>query len=99
MAKLLSVSAAKEPKVHYPPAFHGSRDSLRGFINQIKLIIWQKPLTYASDAQKVALVGQLLGGDALKWFNPLFERNDVLLTEFESFIKVLDDRFGDPNRQ
>jgi hypothetical protein len=36
-----SVPAAKEPKVHYPPAFHGSRDSLRGFINQIKLIIWQ----------------------------------------------------------
>jgi len=88
-----------EPKVPLPEAYNGSRQAIRGFINQIRLVISQRPQSYGSDAQRVALVGSLLQGSALAWFSPLFENRDPLLSNFEHFIRALKDFFDDPNRQ
>jgi hypothetical protein len=57
----------------------------------------QKSTTYSNCSQKVALVGQLHGGDALKWFNPLFENNHPIMNNYDAFIKALKDRFGVAN--
>jgi len=79
--------------------FDGSRQKVRGFVNQIRLTIAQRPRTYESHARKVALVGSLLKGDALTWFSPLYENSDPVLSDFESFIGALRARFDDPHRQ
>ncbi|WP_181462980.1 DUF4939 domain-containing protein, partial [Bacillus sp. SRB_8] len=87
-----------EPKVRLPDLFDGSRSTLRGFINQISMVITRKPRTYATDSEKVMLVGDLLTGNALLWFSPIFERRDPLLQDFVRFIDALRARFEDPNK-
>jgi hypothetical protein len=91
--------ASDEPKVPLSESFNGSRRRIRGFINQIKLVISQRPECYNTETKRVALVGSLLSGDALTWFSPLFENNDPVLANFEQFISALRARFDDPHRQ
>ena len=88
-----------EPRVPLPETFNGSRQRIRGFINQIRLVISQRPESYNTESKRVALVGSLLSGNALTWFSPLFEKNDPLLANFEQFISALRARFDDPHRQ
>ena len=88
----------REPKVRLPDPFDGNRANVRGFVTQVRLVIQQRPLTFATEKSQVGLVGSLLSDDALKWFNPLFEKNDEILNNFETFVAALLARFDDPAR-
>lgn len=88
----------KEPKVRLPGAYKGNWKELRGFVNQILMVIRQQPSTYATDEQKVMLVGSLLENIALEWYNPLFESSSPLLASFEEFIEAFRKRFDNPHR-
>ena len=83
-----------EPTVDVPDQFNDTRAYLRGFINQIRLIIRLQPLQYASDVSRVGLVGTLLSRLAQAWFAPLVETSSTLLENFTSFIVELEATFG-----
>ena len=83
-----------EPTVSLPDKFNGTRAYLRGFINQIRLIIRLQPLQYASDVSRVGLVGFLLSRPTQAWFAPLVETSSPLLENFTAFIVELEATFG-----
>ena len=60
--------SAVEPNVSLPDKFDGTRSRLRGFINQIDLIIRLQPQRYSDDFRRVGLIGTLLTGQAQAWF-------------------------------
>ena len=78
-----------------------SRAHLRGFINQIRLIIRLQPQRYASDFSRVGLVGTLLSGPAQTWFALLMETSSPLLDNFLAFLAFLAEleaTFGETDR-
>ena len=54
--------------------FDGTRLQLRGFLNQVRLVIQMHPSRYPTDASRVGLVGILRSGTTLAWFAPLLEK-------------------------
>ena len=86
----------RELKLKLPDPFNGSSKNLRNFVNQIRLVIMGKPITYSTDTSKVVLIGNLLTGPALDWFSYLFEQKDPVLLNFENFLELFRSRFEDP---
>ena len=76
----------KEPKISLPTKFDGTRSQFRGFLNQVRLIIYMHPNRYPVDATRVGLVGTLLTGTALAWFALLLEKKSPKLDNFDAFI-------------
>jgi hypothetical protein len=58
------------------------------------------PNTYPvnNSRRRVLTIGDLLRGDAKKWFNPIYERNDAVLDDYQAFLSSFETRFKDPNR-
>src|SRR5690349_16772108 len=80
----------REPRARLPEPFGGDSSLVRGFINQVKLVIQQQPNTYATETSRVLLVGSLLTGLAREWFNPIFEDQDpAVLQNFQQFLYAL----------
>ena len=71
-----------EPKICLPEKFDGTRSKLRGFLNQIRLVIQLHSHRYPTDREQVGLVGSLLSGSALSWFAPLLEKQAPELQDF-----------------
>ena len=88
-----------EPKLSLPDKFDGTRARLRGFINQIRLIIRLQPHRYPTDFSQVGLVGTLLSGPAQAWFAPLVETASPLLENFSEFLADLEATFGETDRR
>ena len=61
--------------------FEGTRSHVRGFFNQVCLVIQIHPSRYPTDASRVGLVGT-----SLAWFAPLLEKGSPLLNNLEEFI-------------
>ena len=90
---------AIEPNVSLPDKFDGMRSRLRGFINQICLIIRLQPQRYSDDFRRVGLIGTLLTGQAQAWFAPLVETSSPLLTDFKEFLTDFEATFGETDKQ
>ncbi len=88
-----------EPKVSLPDKFDGTRSRLRGFINQIRLILRLQPRRYATGFHQVGLVGSLLTGPAEAWFAPLVETASPLLEDFPAFLAEFEATFGETDRR
>ena len=88
-----------EPKVSLPDKFDGTRSRLRGFVNQIRLIIRLQPQCYHDDFRRVGLVGTLLSGPAQAWFAPLVETSSPLLEDFPAFLAEFESTFGETDRR
>ena len=88
-----------EPNVSLPDKFDGMRSRLRGFINQICLIIRLQPQRYSDDFQRVGLISMLLTGQAQAWFAPLVETSSPLLTDFEEVHTDFEVTFGETNKR
>jgi hypothetical protein len=90
---------ALEPNVSLPDKFDGTRSRLRGFINQIRLIIRLQPRRYSEGFQQVGLIGTLLTGQAQAWFAPLVETSSPLLTNFQAFLTEFEATFGETDKR
>ena len=73
-----------KPTISLPNKFNGTRAYLRGFINQIRIIIRLQPQRYASDFSRVELVDTLLFGPTQAWFAPLIENSSFELSLMSS---------------
>ena len=91
--------SAVEPNVSLPDKFDGTRSRLRGFINQIRLIIRLQPRRYSDDFRRVGLIGTLLTGQAQAWFAPLVETSSPQLTDFEEFLTDFEATFKETHKQ
>ena len=88
-----------EPNVSLPDKFDGTRSQLRGFINQIRLIILLQPRRYYDEFRQVGLIGTLLAGQAQAWFAPLAENSSSLFTDFKEFLTNFEATFGETDKQ
>jgi hypothetical protein len=88
-----------EPKVSLPEKFDRTRSRLRGFINQIRLILRLQPCRYATGFHQVGLLGSLLTGPAEAWFAPLVEIASPLLEDFSVFLTEFEATFGETDRR
>ncbi|KAH9249907.1 hypothetical protein BASA81_012280 [Batrachochytrium salamandrivorans] len=66
-----------EPKARLPDKFDGTRRKFRGFINQLELVFQLQANRYDTDRKKIAMLGTLLNGNALSWYNPYLEKPDL----------------------
>ena len=82
-----------------PDKFDGTRSHLRGFINQIRLIIRLQPRRYSDDFRRVGLIGTFLIGQAQAWSAPLVETSLPLLTDFEEFLTDFEATFGETDKR
>ena len=83
------------PRASYPDRFKGERSRARGFINQLELVF---KITPTSDDVKIAIVGILLSGHALAWYNPYLEKPDhyqTFLNSWTNFRALFLETFGD----
>ncbi|KMS86784.1 hypothetical protein BVRB_033640, partial [Beta vulgaris subsp. vulgaris] len=88
-------ASVPEPKVQLPEPYHGDRKSLRGFLNQLRLVWQLQPPQYHNDALKVGLLGTT--GPALRWFSPMLEAQDPRLNNATVVIQMLEAAFGSRN--
>ena len=91
-------SRAPEPIIGLLDKFNGNCRLYRGFINQVKLVFRGHPHRYPTDQAKITLIGTLLTGSALIWFNPLLEDNDPLLDDYTDFLTKVETVFSDPDK-
>ncbi|KAH9264564.1 hypothetical protein BASA83_011967 [Batrachochytrium salamandrivorans] len=66
-----------EPKASLPDKFDGTRKNFRGFINQLELVFQLQASRYDTDRKKIAMLGTLLNGNTLSWYNPYLEKPDL----------------------
>ena len=92
-------SSTREPNVSLLDKFDGTRSRLRGFINQIRLIIHLQPRCYSDDFRRVRLIGTLLTGQAQAWFVPLVETSSPLLTDFQAFLTEFEATFRETDKR
>ncbi|KAH9263567.1 hypothetical protein BASA83_013016 [Batrachochytrium salamandrivorans] len=86
-----------EPKASLPDKFDGTRKNFRGFINQLELVFQLQASRYDTDRKMIAMLGTLLTGNALAWYNPYLEKPDLFRYELstgqdskKSFVLLLE---------
>ncbi|XP_077136974.1 uncharacterized protein LOC143793925 [Ranitomeya variabilis] len=84
------------PRLARPPRYGGDPKSCRGFLNQCQLHFELSPLLFPTDRAKVAFVVSHLEGEALAWVNPLWERDDPLVSQLNLFLDTFRKVFDEP---
>uniref|UniRef100_A0A671E3N1 Retrotransposon Gag like 3 n=1 Tax=Rhinolophus ferrumequinum TaxID=59479 RepID=A0A671E3N1_RHIFE len=82
--------------LEYPLAFNGDAHKLPEFLVQLNSYMRVKGHLYPTEAALVSFVGNRFSGEAGRWFQPLVDIQSPLLEQFESFIRVLQYTFDNP---
>ena len=79
----------KEPKIGKSPTFDGKASELPSFLQQCKLYIRMKPITFKehNDESRVAFILSRLRGIPAEWGQALLESNSPLLTDYDTFLE------------
>jgi len=80
------VQPYKEPKIGEPPTYDGKAAEFHPFLQQCKLYVRMKPLTFSQDEACVAYVLSRLRGTPAEWGQALLEANSPLLTNYDAFL-------------
>ncbi|KAH9259910.1 hypothetical protein BASA81_001668 [Batrachochytrium salamandrivorans] len=78
-----------EPKASLPDKFDGTRRNFRGFINQLELVFQLQASRYDTDRKMIAMLGTLLTGNALAWYNPYLEKPDLFQYDLSTWPRQL----------
>ncbi len=85
---------APEPRVPTPPLYDGDPRACRPFLSQCAITFTLQPITFATEAARVAFVITLLTGRAREWGTTVWEKQLPFCATFELFrqemIKVFD---------
>jgi len=81
----------KEPKIAEPPTFDGKASEFPSFLQQCKVYIRMKPITFREhdDESRVAFILSLLRGTSAEWGQAVLESNSPLLTNYDAFLERL----------
>jgi Ty3 transposon capsid-like protein len=77
----------KEPKIGEPPTYNGKAAEFHPFLQQCKLYIRMKPITFAHDDARVAYFLSRLRGMPAEWGQALLEADSPLLTNYDAFLE------------
>jgi len=77
----------KEPKIGEPPTYNGKAAEFHRFLQQCKLYIRMKPITFAHDDARVAYFLSRLRGMPAEWGQALLEADSPLLTNYDAFLE------------
>jgi Domain of unknown function (DUF4939) len=80
------VQPSKEPKLGEPPTYDGKAAEFHPFLQQCKLYIRMKPITFALDDARVAYILSRLRGTPAEWGQALLEATSPLLTDYNVFL-------------
>jgi len=86
------------PKLPLPEKYDGKRNFFRQFIHSVKLQFSVSPARFPSDTAKTGFVASLLRGTALDWITPYLEKQDPMLSSWETFESKFTAMFDDPHR-
>ncbi|CAJ0922029.1 unnamed protein product, partial [Ranitomeya imitator] len=86
------------PRLARPPRYGGDPKACRSFLNQCQLHFALSPLLYPTDRAKVAFIVSHLEGEALAWVNPLWQRDDPLVSQLNLFLDTFCKVFDEPGR-
>ena len=91
----------KEPKIGEPPTFDGKASEFPSFLQQCKLYIRMKPITFKErdDESRVAFVISHLRGVPAEWGQALLESNSPLLTDYDAFLERLTSLYQNKERR
>ena len=76
-----------EPNLPTPKPFEGNLSLCRGFLTQCELIFRHQQSRYSSSEARVAFLISLLSGRALQWAVASLEKDPVLSSRYEQFVK------------
>ena len=91
--------ASWEPSAPMLERLAGNSKSLRSFLAAVKVNLMLQPSRFQNDPAKVAFAGALLSGPALAWFATLMTCSDDRLNNWNEFVGLLQDAFGNANEQ
>jgi Ty3 transposon capsid-like protein len=77
----------KEPKIGEPPTYDGKATEFHPFLQQCKLYIHMKPITFTRDDARVAYFLSRLRGMPAEWGQALLEADSPLLTNYDAFLE------------
>ena len=99
---LRSISAGgSRPRIESipdPEIFDGSRDKLRSFIAHLRLKIHGDGHKFPDVQHQLRYAAGRLSGIAFDQVLPLIQGTKVVLSDLESFVTLLENAFGDPDR-
>lgn len=76
----------KEPKIGEPPTFDGKASEFHPFLQQAKLYIRMRHLTFQNDEIRVAYILSRLRGGPSEWGQALLEADSPLLYDYNTFL-------------
>jgi len=91
----------KEPKIGEPPMFDGKASEFPSFLQQCKLYIRMKPITFKEhdDESRVAFIISRLRGVSAEWGQALLESNSPLLADYDAFLERLTSLYQNKERR
>jgi hypothetical protein len=76
----------KEPKISEPPTFDGKASEFHPFLNQCKLFLRMRHITFHNDETRVAYIISRLRGGPAEWGQALLESKSPLLVDYDGFL-------------
>jgi len=84
-------------KISDPPIYDRNRDTLNGFVAQLRLKLFRDPIRFATAAIQIAYTFNGLQGRAQAQILPFIKGENIELKDTEEIIQILHNTFGDPD--
>ena len=84
-------------KISDPPIYDGNRDTLEGFVAQLRLKLFSDPTRFPTTAIRMAYTFNRLQGHAQAQVLPFVKGENIELKDAEEIIQILHNAFGEPD--
>jgi len=84
-------------KISDPTVHEGNRDTLEGFVAQLRLKLFSDPTRFPTPAIRMAYTFNRLQGRAQAQVLPFIKGETIELKDAEDIIRILQNAFGDPD--
>jgi len=84
-------------KISHPTIYEGNRNTLEGFVAQLRLKLFSDPTRFPTPAIRMAYTFNRLQGQAQAQVLPFIKGMTIKLKDAEDIIRILQNAFGDPD--
>ena len=93
------IVSLKEPKIGEPPTFDGKQSDFYPFLNQCKLFLRMRTLSFRNDETKIAYIISRLRAGPSEWAQALMESDSPLLFDYDAFLTKFISIYGNKERK
>jgi len=97
LASVDAPSCSRGDKISDPTVYEGNRDTLEGFVAQLRLKLFSDPTRFPTPAIRMAYTFNRLQGRAQAQVLPFIKGETMELKDTEDIIRILQNAFGDPD--